>query len=247
MTEITEALNADTKPRHDGRHIWIEHPEYTKGERVQRAGWIRSVYEDPDSVFYGNRSAIADALTEMEGKFVPYQIVFAATRDNKGPAKAFKASKAVMKERAVEKALESDNTKAQREDTMVRADSGVGYENPQITALEGRVDKVEDRLMSVESRLIVVETKIDAIDERITVLDKKIDGVETSLNARIDRFETSINARIDSVETSINARMDRIEDKMLTKWDMAQVMLLLMLAMVAISGVVIRMTVVPTP
>ena len=64
-----------------GRSIVITDPE--TGEDIKRADWIREVIQDPESEFYCSRSKIAKKLTEIQGKDVPYQIVFAATKDFK--------------------------------------------------------------------------------------------------------------------------------------------------------------------
>jgi hypothetical protein len=64
-----------------GRAIIIKDPD--GGEDIKRADWIRRVIQDPDSEFYCSRSKIAKKLTEIQGKDVPYQIVFAATKDFK--------------------------------------------------------------------------------------------------------------------------------------------------------------------
>lgn len=109
MNDQVETLEGEEAeaPKKDGRHIWIEHPEYTGGERVKRTEWIREVYQDEDNeAFFGNRGAIAKALTEMQGKDVPYQIVFAATKEIKGPADAKRAAKAAAKEAAEAAAVE---------------------------------------------------------------------------------------------------------------------------------------------
>jgi len=102
-TENTEATGEgeETEAKVDNRHIWIEHAEYTGGERVKRTDWIREVYQDANNeAFFGNRGAIAKALTEMQGKDVPYQIVFAATKEIKGPAAEIKARKQAAKDAA---------------------------------------------------------------------------------------------------------------------------------------------------
>lgn len=107
QVETPEGDEAEAKV--DKRGIWIEHPEYTGGENVKRADWIREVYQDEaNEQFYGNRGAIAKALTEMQGKDVPYQIVFAATKDIKGPAAATKAAKAAAKEAADAEAADAE-------------------------------------------------------------------------------------------------------------------------------------------
>ena len=104
-TENTEAAGEATEKKVDGRNIFIEHPEHTKGQRVKRTEWIREVYQDAASPFFGKRGAIAKALSEMQGKAVPFQIVFAATKDLKDPAAAIRASKTAEREaKAAEKA-----------------------------------------------------------------------------------------------------------------------------------------------
>lgn len=110
MTDENQVEENVDEVKIDKRGIWIEHPEYTGGESVKRADWIREVYQDNSNAqFYGNRGAIAKALTEMQGKDVPYQIVFAATKEIKGPAAELKAAKAAAKEAEAEAAeLEAD-------------------------------------------------------------------------------------------------------------------------------------------
>ena len=107
-TENTEAAGEATEATEkkvDGRNIFIEHPEHTKGQRVKRTEWIREVYQDANSPFFGKRGAIAKALSEMQGKAVPFQIVFAATKDLKDPASAIRAQKTAEREaKAAEKA-----------------------------------------------------------------------------------------------------------------------------------------------
>lgn len=107
-----EGDEAET-PKVDKRGIWVEHPTYTNGEKVKRAEWIRNVYSDASNEqFYGKRAAIAKALSEMQGKDVPYQIVFAATRDNPAPAQEIKAAKAAAKAEAAEEAAIAKAEKA---------------------------------------------------------------------------------------------------------------------------------------
>jgi hypothetical protein len=65
----------------DGRYILIQDPE--TGEQIKRVDWIRKVFQQEGGKYYGDRGAIAKALTEIQGKKVPYQIVFAATKDLK--------------------------------------------------------------------------------------------------------------------------------------------------------------------
>lgn len=105
---------AETEAKVDKRGIWIEHPEYTGGENVKRADWIREVYQDEtNEQFFGNRGAIAKALTEMQGKDVPYQIVFAATKEIKGPAATIKAAKTAAKEASDAEAAEAAEAEAE--------------------------------------------------------------------------------------------------------------------------------------
>jgi hypothetical protein len=64
-----------------GRYVMITDPE--TGEQIKRVDWIRKVFQLEGGKYYGDRGAIAKALTEIQGKKVPYQIVFAATKDLK--------------------------------------------------------------------------------------------------------------------------------------------------------------------
>lgn len=104
----TEEVVEETAPKVDNRSIRIQHDIYTGGEEVKRSEWIKEVFQDVENeAFYGNRGAIAKALTEMQGKEVPYQIVFAATKEIKGPADARKAAKAAAKEEATQAAAQA--------------------------------------------------------------------------------------------------------------------------------------------
>ncbi len=79
-TESTEGAAAeDAGP--DNRYVMIKDPE--TGEDVKRVDWIRKVFQAEGGPFYGDRGAIAKKLTALQGKKVPYQIVFAATKDLK--------------------------------------------------------------------------------------------------------------------------------------------------------------------
>jgi hypothetical protein len=81
--ELTAAAAAadDTGTESGGRYVMIVDPE--TGEQIKRVDWIRKVFQQEGGPFYGDRGAIAKKLTEMQGKKVPYQIVFAATKDLK--------------------------------------------------------------------------------------------------------------------------------------------------------------------
>lgn len=69
-----------------------------------------------------------------------------------------------------------------------------------VAAIERRMDGIETRLASVEDRLTRVEVKLDAVDKRFDAIERRMDDL------RID--------------------LRRLEDRMLTKWDVAQVMLI---------------------
>lgn len=71
----------------DGRHIVITDPD--NGQPIKRVDFIRrEVIERGRS-----RGDVARQLTEIQGKKVLYQVVFAATKDHK-PAKAPEAAPA---------------------------------------------------------------------------------------------------------------------------------------------------------
>jgi hypothetical protein len=91
----------DTGTESGGRYVMIADPE--TGEQVKRVDWIRKVFQQEGGPFYGDRGAIAKKLTEMQGKKVPYQIVFAATKDLKHIKKP-----AAEVEAAVEAAVEAE-------------------------------------------------------------------------------------------------------------------------------------------
>lgn len=101
----TETVETEEAPKTDNRHIRITDP--ATGEEVKRVDWIREVYTTEGGEYYGNRGAIARKLTELQGKKVPYQIVFAATRDLKDPAAALKASKEEAKAAEAEAAAQA--------------------------------------------------------------------------------------------------------------------------------------------
>jgi hypothetical protein len=77
MAKEEQAAEAKT----DSRSIIIKDP--ATGKDVKRADWIRQVFQDKKGEYYGNRGLIAKKLTEIQGKKVPYQIVFAATKEMK--------------------------------------------------------------------------------------------------------------------------------------------------------------------
>ena len=75
-------VNTEAEESTAGRpHVMIEDP--ATDETVRRVDWIRNVFQAEGGEFYGNRGKIAKKLTEIQGKYVPYQIVFAATKDLK--------------------------------------------------------------------------------------------------------------------------------------------------------------------
>lgn len=71
---------------------------------------------------------------------------------------------------------------------------------PRVAGLEARMERMEGRLKTVEGRLT-------SVDDRLTRVEVKIDGIDE---------------RISDLRTD----MRRVEDKALTKWDVAQVMLI---------------------
>ncbi len=82
MAKKEDASNAaDEAPATDTRYIMIKDP--ATGAEVKRVDWIREVFQKVGGEYYGTRGAIAKKLTEIQGKKVPYQIVFAATKDLK--------------------------------------------------------------------------------------------------------------------------------------------------------------------
>lgn len=68
----------------DNRFVVLKVPaEDGSVETIKRADYIRREFQRVGGPFYGDRGALAKRLTELEGRKVPYQIVFAATRDLK--------------------------------------------------------------------------------------------------------------------------------------------------------------------
>lgn len=83
VTENTEATAAAVveEPKADERYKLVTRPD--TGAQVKRKDYILELWAAGKS-----RGEIAKHLTEITGKKVPYQIVFAATKDVKGgPAK----------------------------------------------------------------------------------------------------------------------------------------------------------------
>lgn len=80
LVKKPEAEQAEKAPS-VGRAIVIKDPD--SGDDIKRVDWIRRVFQDAESEYYCSRSKIAAKLTEIQGKPVPYQIVFAATKDFK--------------------------------------------------------------------------------------------------------------------------------------------------------------------
>ena len=104
--ETPEVETTEETPKTDNRHIRIVDP--VTGEEVKRVDWIRTVYQDAESEYFGNRGAIAKKLTELQGKKVPYQIVFAATKDLKDQAAQRKANIQAAKDAAAAEAAEAE-------------------------------------------------------------------------------------------------------------------------------------------
>lgn len=78
-----EATEAEDAPAARGRAVLLTDPE--SGEQVARKDVIKEAYEGGMT-----RSDIRKMLAEKYGHEVPYQIVFAATKMLKAPAKAEK-------------------------------------------------------------------------------------------------------------------------------------------------------------
>lgn len=76
-----EATEAEDAPAARGRAVLLTDPE--SGEQVARKDVIKEAYEGGMT-----RSDIRKMLAEKYGHEVPYQIVFAATKMLKAPAKA---------------------------------------------------------------------------------------------------------------------------------------------------------------
>ena len=73
--ETAEANGEDAPKR--GRAIMIKDPD--TGEEIRRVDFIRREVMERGRT----RSEVAKQLTEIQGQTVPYQIVFAATKDLK--------------------------------------------------------------------------------------------------------------------------------------------------------------------
>lgn len=71
VEEGTDAAETETEAKGPGRKIMIT----VKGKEVARADYIRERWAAKAS-----RGTIAKELTKIQGKPVPYQIVFAATK-----------------------------------------------------------------------------------------------------------------------------------------------------------------------
>ncbi len=67
----------DLGHRRGSRAIYIKDPD--TGEEWKRSEWIKEKYSNPASEYFGNRSAIARALTEIQGRLVNYQAVYRET------------------------------------------------------------------------------------------------------------------------------------------------------------------------
>lgn len=67
-----EGAEAETEAKGPGRKIMIT----VKGKEIARADYIRDRWTNGKA----SRGAIAKELTKLQGKPVPYQIVFAATK-----------------------------------------------------------------------------------------------------------------------------------------------------------------------
>ena len=82
-TEVEATEAAEDAPAARGRAVLLTDPE--SGEQVARKDVIKEAYEGGMT-----RSDIRKMLAEKYGHEVPYQIVFAATKMLKAPAKAEK-------------------------------------------------------------------------------------------------------------------------------------------------------------
>ena len=72
--ETTETGEANTEPKTNSRAIFLALED---GTTVKRVDYIRRRADEG-----ATRSVIAKELTELQGKKVAYQIVFAATKDH---------------------------------------------------------------------------------------------------------------------------------------------------------------------
>lgn len=82
-TQATENAAAVEEPKADERYRMVKRPD--TGEMVKRKDYILELWTQKR----WSRGEIAKHLTEITGKKVPYQIVFAATKDVAGgPVKA---------------------------------------------------------------------------------------------------------------------------------------------------------------
>ena len=100
-TKTAEAKEAKVPAK---RGIQIKDPK--SGKMVARQEWIRQVYSEVGGEYYGQRAKIAAKLSEIQGKHVPFQIVFAATKGDKAPAEAFRKSKEAAKAASEAKAAQ---------------------------------------------------------------------------------------------------------------------------------------------
>lgn len=92
--EVAAAPAVVEEPKADERYKLIKHPE--SGELVKRKDFILELWAKKVS-----RGDIAKKLTEITGKKVPYQIVFAATKQIAGgPDKVVEAAPAPAAEAA---------------------------------------------------------------------------------------------------------------------------------------------------
>ena len=76
--EAEVEASEEGEAKRDSRHIVVVDPD--TGEEMRRVDFIHRHFRDPDSPMYGDRGAIAKRLSEITGKKVPYQVVFAATK-----------------------------------------------------------------------------------------------------------------------------------------------------------------------